>query len=406
MPLPERPDAVGGAGGLPDPQVVLRAGLRADRPHHVRQPGHGVAAPADRRPVHRRQAEAVFAGDRHGVHARRPAAAVDGAVLRDGARGRGVRRHRVLDLPPGIIPRRPHGLGGPARVRAVVLPGGRERGLGVGAAAGGVHRAAARARQHRLVLPDRARRHRHPGARGGLVQAPPAVATSRPTKKPAAAAVPGRERAAVAGDPRRARLLEEHLSGQPDQLLHVLPDSEVRAVGAERAAAPVRPARGGGGRHVHRRAGRRPHRPQVRDLGVDPRRAAVHAGAALREPALDGGAERRHRAGAGVGVLGHRGVRAGTRAGRVGTISGIFFGFAFGAGAIGAALLGQLADATSIDLVYKLCSYLPAIGLLTVFLPDIEPARSDAAAGDLQTGVAAPRPLLDLEGPARAPGFG
>jgi FSR family fosmidomycin resistance protein-like MFS transporter len=76
--------------------------------------------------------------------------------------------------------------------------------------------------------------------------------------------------------------------------------------------------------------------------------------------------------------------------GRVGTISGIFFGFAFGAGAIGAALLGQLADATSIDLVYKLCSYLPAIGLLTVFLPDIEPARKrkTPAAGDLQTGVA------------------
>ena len=57
--------------------------------------------------------------------------------------------------------------------------------------------------------------------------------------------------------------------------------------------------------------------------------------------------------------------------GRVGTISGIFFGFAFGAGAVGAALLGQLADVTSIDLVYKLCSYLPAIGLLTMFLPDM-----------------------------------
>ena len=65
--------------------------------------------------------------------------------------------------------------------------------------------------------------------------------------------------------------------------------------------------------------------------------------------------------------------------GRVGTVSGIFFGFAFGAGAIGAALLGQLADATSIDLVYKVCSFLPAIGLLTVFLPDIEPARRRAS---------------------------
>jgi FSR family fosmidomycin resistance protein-like MFS transporter len=57
--------------------------------------------------------------------------------------------------------------------------------------------------------------------------------------------------------------------------------------------------------------------------------------------------------------------------GRVGTIAGIFFGFAFGAGALGAALLGQLADATSIDFVYKLCSFLPALGLLTAFLPDL-----------------------------------
>lgn len=61
--------------------------------------------------------------------------------------------------------------------------------------------------------------------------------------------------------------------------------------------------------------------------------------------------------------------------GRVGTIAGIFFGFAFGAGALGAALLGQLADATSIQFVFTVCSFLPAIGLLTWFLPDISPAK-------------------------------
>jgi FSR family fosmidomycin resistance protein-like MFS transporter len=66
--------------------------------------------------------------------------------------------------------------------------------------------------------------------------------------------------------------------------------------------------------------------------------------------------------------------------GRVGTISGLFFGFAFGAGAVGAALLGVLADATSIDLVYRICAFLPAIGLLTYFLPDVEPARRSARA--------------------------
>jgi FSR family fosmidomycin resistance protein-like MFS transporter len=58
--------------------------------------------------------------------------------------------------------------------------------------------------------------------------------------------------------------------------------------------------------------------------------------------------------------------------GRIGAVSGLFFGFAFGFGGIGAALLGQLADATSIDFVYKVCAFLPAIGLLTVFLPNIE----------------------------------
>ncbi len=61
--------------------------------------------------------------------------------------------------------------------------------------------------------------------------------------------------------------------------------------------------------------------------------------------------------------------------GRVGAVSGIFFGFAFGAGGLGAALLGQLADATSIEYVYKVSSFLPAVGLLTVFLPRLEPAR-------------------------------
>ncbi len=60
--------------------------------------------------------------------------------------------------------------------------------------------------------------------------------------------------------------------------------------------------------------------------------------------------------------------------GRVGAVSGLFFGFAFGAGGLGAALLGQLADATSMSVVFKLCSFLPAIGLLTVFLPNIEQA--------------------------------
>ena len=55
--------------------------------------------------------------------------------------------------------------------------------------------------------------------------------------------------------------------------------------------------------------------------------------------------------------------------GRVGMIAGLFFGFAFGIGGIAAAALGVLADARGIEFVYQVCAYLPALGLLTIFLP-------------------------------------
>jgi FSR family fosmidomycin resistance protein-like MFS transporter len=58
--------------------------------------------------------------------------------------------------------------------------------------------------------------------------------------------------------------------------------------------------------------------------------------------------------------------------GKVGAISGMFFGLAFGMGGIGAAVLGWMADRTGIEFVYKVCSFLPAMGLLTAFLPNIE----------------------------------
>jgi FSR family fosmidomycin resistance protein-like MFS transporter len=66
--------------------------------------------------------------------------------------------------------------------------------------------------------------------------------------------------------------------------------------------------------------------------------------------------------------------------GKVGTIAGLFFGFAFGMGGLGAALLGQLADAKGIEYVYALCAYLPALGLLTMFLPNLN--RRDETVAD------------------------
>ena len=58
--------------------------------------------------------------------------------------------------------------------------------------------------------------------------------------------------------------------------------------------------------------------------------------------------------------------------GRVGMVAGMFYGFTFGLGGLGAAALGQIADLTSIETVYRVCSFLPLIGLLTAFLPNLE----------------------------------
>lgn len=55
---------------------------------------------------------------------------------------------------------------------------------------------------------------------------------------------------------------------------------------------------------------------------------------------------------------------------RIGMISGVFFGLLFGFGGLGAALIGALADRIGIQTVYQLCAFLPAMGLLTVYLPD------------------------------------
>lgn len=62
--------------------------------------------------------------------------------------------------------------------------------------------------------------------------------------------------------------------------------------------------------------------------------------------------------------------------GKVGMIAGLFFGFAFGMGGLGAAALGKLADATSIAHVYQVCAYLPLLGVVAVLLPDVEKKKA------------------------------
>lgn len=61
--------------------------------------------------------------------------------------------------------------------------------------------------------------------------------------------------------------------------------------------------------------------------------------------------------------------------GKVGMIAGLFFGFAFGMGGVGAAALGKLADATSIGYVYQVCAYLPLLGVVAILLPKVEKSR-------------------------------
>jgi FSR family fosmidomycin resistance protein-like MFS transporter len=62
--------------------------------------------------------------------------------------------------------------------------------------------------------------------------------------------------------------------------------------------------------------------------------------------------------------------------GRVGMVAGLMFGFSFGLGGLGAAALGKIADITGIEVVYQVCSFLPLIGLLTFFLPNIRERRA------------------------------
>lgn len=65
--------------------------------------------------------------------------------------------------------------------------------------------------------------------------------------------------------------------------------------------------------------------------------------------------------------------------GKIGMVSGLFFGFAFGMGGLGSAVLGALADKTSIQYVFHVCSFLPLLGMLTAFLPNIRSTKKQQA---------------------------
>ena len=62
---------------------------------------------------------------------------------------------------------------------------------------------------------------------------------------------------------------------------------------------------------------------------------------------------------------------------KVGMIAGVFFGLMFGLGGIGSAFFGWLADITSIEFIFKVSTWLPLLGIIAVFLPDVRPGRAN-----------------------------
>ncbi len=90
--------------------------------------------------------------------------------------------------------------------------------------------------------------------------------------------------------------------------------------------------------------------------------------------------------------------------GRTGTVAGLFFGFAFGMGGIGAAVLGKVADSFGINLVYEICAFLPIIGLLAGFLPDVDSTRRRQAARPENHGLVAGHLRPAAPAPGRSSG--
>ena len=232
--------------------------------------------------------------------------------------------------------------------------------------------------QHRMVRPRRRRRHPPALDRALAARAPDAQrrakagrARRRPRCRPSA---PPRGR----GDRVLAALIFSkyfYLASLSSYYTFYLID-EVPRVGAERADPPVHLPGGRRGRHDPRRPDRRPHRPQARDLGLDPRRAAVHAAAAARQPVLDRACSPSDRPDPVVGLLGDRRLRAGARArpGRHDLGPVLRLRVRHGRPRRGGAR--RAGRPHGIEVVYGLCAYLPAIGLLAGFLPNVEHGRA------------------------------
>lgn len=134
-----------------------------------------------------------------------------------------------------------------------------------------------------------------------------------------------------------------------------------------------------GGRDILRRAVGRPHRTQICYLGVYSRCCTFHVVAPLR----------RQTATVLLAVIIGLVISSAFSAilvyatdlmpDKVGMIAGVFFGLMFGLGGLGSAFFGWLADKTSVQFVFQISTLLPLLGVVTGFLPNIEPKRNSEA---------------------------
>ncbi len=239
--FPQRHDAVAGAGAVPDVEERVRPQLCADRADQPGDAGDLVAAAAGGRAVLGPPAATLFAGRRDGCDPDRSAAAGERRQLPDPDVGGGAGRDRLGGLSPGSLARRPPGLGRTARSGAVLVPGRRQHRLFAGADPGRLYRHPEGPVEHCVVLvgrtvgDDRAVRRRklvpQRAHRPGPARRPP-IGRAQPPVAPQ-----GR---LVGGDPPGAGLLQILLYGEPQQLLHLLPDQQISRLGRERADLSVR----------------------------------------------------------------------------------------------------------------------------------------------------------------------
>ena len=183
---------------------------------------------------------------------------------------------------------------------------------------------------------------------------------------------------AQAGDRRHQRaagadLLQVLLPGEHHQLLHLLSDRPLPRLGAQLADAPVRVPRLGRARHACSADRWATARPQVHHLGLDPRRAALHAAAAARQSVLDRRADRPDRPHPGLGVSR---PSWSTRRNCCPAVPARWRGCSSASPSAWAASAPRCWASSpthvGINFVYQICAFLPLIGLLAGFLPDID----------------------------------